>query len=183
MDKKTILKWEIFSAIFIIFFGTLFHFVFDWLGQNPIVGIFSPVNESVWEHTKLAFWPLLFFSLVEIYFLRNIYKKFIAVKAIESCLVIFLIIALFYTYSGILGFNLLPVDIGTFFFAVIFGQIFSYRSIISETDKKSSIFISLVILFLLVFLFVLYTFNPPKIALFFDPQGFGYGIDWLQSVK
>jgi Family of unknown function (DUF6512) len=37
----------------IVIAGTLQHFVYGWSGQNALVGLVSPVNESVWEHTKL----------------------------------------------------------------------------------------------------------------------------------
>ena len=29
--------------------GTLWHFVYDWTGDNHFVGFFFPVNESTWE--------------------------------------------------------------------------------------------------------------------------------------
>ena len=43
-------KWEIAEFIFIAIVGTLLHFVYDWSGQNPAVGIIAPVSESTWEH-------------------------------------------------------------------------------------------------------------------------------------
>ena len=39
-------------------FGTLSHFVYQWL-PLPLVSLFFPINESIWEHLKLLFWPLL----------------------------------------------------------------------------------------------------------------------------
>ncbi len=38
--------------------GTGLHFVYG-LWPNTFVGLFVPVNESVWEHLKLLFWPYL----------------------------------------------------------------------------------------------------------------------------
>jgi len=38
--------------------GTLLHFVYGWW-PNALTAIFTPVNESVWEHLKLLFWPYL----------------------------------------------------------------------------------------------------------------------------
>ena len=38
--------------------GTAMHFVYP-LCPSPLVGLFAPVNESVWEHLKLLFWPFL----------------------------------------------------------------------------------------------------------------------------
>lgn len=38
--------------------GVLLHFLYDWL-PLPVIGLFAPVNESVWEHLKLLFWPFV----------------------------------------------------------------------------------------------------------------------------
>lgn len=38
--------------------GAGLHFVYE-LCPLPIVGLFAPVNESIWEHLKLFFWPFL----------------------------------------------------------------------------------------------------------------------------
>lgn len=38
--------------------GTGLHFAYD-LWPVPLVGLFTPVNESVWEHLKLLYWPFL----------------------------------------------------------------------------------------------------------------------------
>ena len=41
--------------------GTAWHFLYPWV-PIPLVGLIAPVNESVWEHLKLLFWPFLFAS-------------------------------------------------------------------------------------------------------------------------
>lgn len=38
--------------------GTALHFLYAAL-PNPLTALFSPVNESVWEHLKLLYWPTL----------------------------------------------------------------------------------------------------------------------------
>ena len=38
--------------------GAGLHFAYS-LCPVPLVGLFAPVNESVWEHMKLLFWPVL----------------------------------------------------------------------------------------------------------------------------
>ena len=38
--------------------GAGLHFAYD-LCPAPLIGLFAPVNESVWEHLKLFFWPFL----------------------------------------------------------------------------------------------------------------------------
>jgi len=49
-----ILKLEIWGMVFISAFGSLLHFAFNWLNRFWLAGAFSAVNESTWEHLKLA---------------------------------------------------------------------------------------------------------------------------------
>lgn len=47
------------GAIFSLAVGALSHFFYEWSGGSTAAGIFFPVNESVWEHMKLVFFPFL----------------------------------------------------------------------------------------------------------------------------
>ena len=38
--------------------GSLLHFLYTWW-PNPVTALLSPINESLWEHVKLVFWPYL----------------------------------------------------------------------------------------------------------------------------
>ena len=38
--------------------GAALHFLYD-LWPNALTAILAPVNESVWEHLKLLYWPFL----------------------------------------------------------------------------------------------------------------------------
>ena len=59
MNKNKIKKIQIFSIIFTFILGTLLHFTYKLSGNNQLVGVFSAVNESTWEHLKLVFFPML----------------------------------------------------------------------------------------------------------------------------
>ena len=50
--SKTLLKLDIIGFVFVSVIGTLAHFVFEWSGNNTVVGLFCPINESPWEHLK-----------------------------------------------------------------------------------------------------------------------------------
>lgn len=43
--------------------GCALHFLYDWW-PNALTALFSPINESLWEHVKLIFWPYLGAALV-----------------------------------------------------------------------------------------------------------------------
>lgn len=71
MDSNKILKYQIFSAVFAIILGTILHFTYEWSGNNNLVGIFSSVNESTWEHLKLAFYPMLITSIIRFLYISK----------------------------------------------------------------------------------------------------------------
>lgn len=175
--KSNIKKWFIIGTVFIILFGTLLHFVYKWSGNNTFVGIIGAVNESTWEHLKLLFWPAFLFSIVEYIVIGYKYNKYVTGKAITFYVGIFLIITLFYTYTGIFGDNYLVIDILIFLFSVIFSQYIGYKYILSKNHENNLInILSLGMIMLLLFAFVVFTFDPPKISLFMDPLTGDYGI-------
>lgn len=52
--------WFIFAAA--LGLGVLLHFVYGWF-PNPVTALISPVRESLWEHLKILFLPLLLAGL------------------------------------------------------------------------------------------------------------------------
>ena len=63
-----LLKWirkdDLRSVTAVIVLGSLCHFLYDWSGGLSLAALFCPVNESVWEHLKLLYFPFLLVSLV-----------------------------------------------------------------------------------------------------------------------
>ncbi len=57
------------GIFFVLITGTLAHFLYEWTGKNFIAGLFTPVNESIWEHMKLIFFPMLAYA---IYMIRKL---------------------------------------------------------------------------------------------------------------
>ena len=51
------------GLLFTAVLGILSHFFYDWSGRTPLAALISPVNESIWEHMKLLFFPALLWSL------------------------------------------------------------------------------------------------------------------------
>ena len=61
--------------LFTAVFGTLSHFLYDCSGQNLFIALFAPVNESIWEHMKLSFFPVLLYAFFLSY-IRQPEKEF-----------------------------------------------------------------------------------------------------------
>ncbi len=170
MKKTKIKKYQIFSIIFTFILGTLLHFTYDWSNQNSIVGIFSAINESTWEHLKLLFFPMLLTTIIGYFYFGKKVPNFVCSKTIGILTSIIFTIVFFYTYTGILGKNIAFIDISSFFIATILGEILSYLLIINNFKCNNKI--AIIVLIIFIGLFAWFTFSPPNIGLFKDPTIF-----------
>lgn len=174
--KKSILRWELGGIAFIVVLGTLLHFAFEWSGRCIPVGAIAAVNESVWEHLKLGFWPALVFAAWEYGRFGKSTNNFRLAKTVGIYVIPITIVVLYYAYTAILGHGLLMVDIAIFVVAVAVGQLVSYRLLIASPLPKRLNRFAPIALAVLGILFVLFTFYPPQFPLFRDPVSGGYGI-------
>lgn len=169
MNKK-LKTVQIVVIILAIVFGTLLHFTYEWSGENRIVGLFSATNESVWEHLKLVFYPMLILAIVEYFVVKKEANNYIEAKSLGIFLAIAFIIVFYYTYTGIIGKNFFIIDILTFIISIILGEWVSYKLMIRKSESTTlSKILSLAIIFYFLISFILFTYNPPNINLFKDP--------------
>ena len=168
--KNSILIFEIISTIFVMVLGTLLHFTYKWSNNNMLVGIFSPINESIWEHLKLMFFPMLITIIIGYLYKGKDIDNYLSSKVIGTIVMLSFTIVFYYTYSGILGTNYTGVDVSIFFIAVALGQYVSYK--LMKTKFHGNNIIVIIILLALLLCFVVFTFFPPNIALFKDLSWF-----------
>lgn len=158
----------ILGTVFVLITGTISHFIYDWSGQNYILGLIFPTNESTWEHMKLVFFPTLLCAFFLNRRLMADYPCITSALLASILLGTFLIPVLFYSYSGILGNHFLWLDIAVFAFSVILAFWASYRLTLSCRAKDyGNLFRLLVLVVLLCFLF--FTYHAPALGLFADP--------------
>jgi len=175
-ERKLAFGYELAGIVFIVIIGTMLHFTFELSGNQPVVGVFSAVNESVWEHLKLGFWPALVWALIEYRYIKKSVNNFFFAKTVGIYLIPIVIPILFYSYTAVLGESVLVIDILTFVVAVIVGQLVSYKLLTYEELPDMLNKISLIALVMLGVAFVLFTFYPPHLPLFRDPVTGEYGI-------
>jgi hypothetical protein len=156
------------GVCFVLLLGTLAHFFYDWSGQNAIVGLFCPVNESTWEHMKLVFFPMILYSFFMIPHLESEYPCIVSSSLLGIILSAALIPVLFYTYTGILGFDVFFLDLLTFVFSVLIGFYAIYR--LTRSCKIESCKVPLLcVVWLQLFCFIVFRYFPPNIGLFANP--------------
>lgn len=177
MEKKKIRNYQIFSVIFTFILGTLLHFTYELSGENLFVGLFSAVNESVWEHLKLLYFPMLITTIIGYFYLGKDKTNLVCSKTIGIIVSMLFIIIFFYTYTGVLGKNIDIINITSFFVAVLLGEYISYigYALIKNSFKCNKIK-SIIILLILFFCFIVFTFYTPNIGIFKAPIAGGCGI-------
>jgi hypothetical protein len=111
-ERRRVFLYELIGMFFIIILGSLLHFTFELSGHQAIVGVFSAVNESVWEHLKLSYWPALAYALIEYRYLKKLTNNFITAKTVGIYLMPILITIFFYAYTAVIEDSLI-IDILT----------------------------------------------------------------------
>jgi hypothetical protein len=64
MTINAVVLVSLFMIVPLGLIGSVLHFLFDWTKHKRFVAFFSAVNESYWEHIKIAIWPVLLLQVV-----------------------------------------------------------------------------------------------------------------------
>ena len=148
--------------------GTLSHFFYEWSGNSTLIGLVCPISESAWEHMKLLFFPALLYCFLS----KLIYKNTVPNSSLPLLSGILtgttLIPVFFYTYSGILGFSVVWIDIAIFYLCT--GIAFTMAAKLYNSQKADRFrFLIYGLTILYTILFFVFTFIQPDIALFQSP--------------
>ncbi len=157
--------------------GSVLHFLFDWTKHNSFVAIFSAVNESYWEHIKIAIWPvfllqILLFSLGGYQILAFIPAATVALYSIPVSMV-----GLVFVYKSITNRNILWLDISIFFVCIAVAQSIFVLVLGQLAPTSGTVVMSSLFLLGLTVAFLLFTFRPPNEPdAFVDPINKRYGL-------
>lgn len=167
--------WQVAGFIFTSILGTFLHFLFDLTGENLVAGMFSAVNESIWEHMKLIFYPMVLFAIIEWNYIGRKTPGYWCIKLTGLLLALIMIPVIYYTYTGILGTSADWFNIAIFFIAAGAAYWTQYKMLTNDVKCPLGSAESVVIMIIIFALFTFFTFNPPHIPLFKDPISGKYG--------
>lgn len=173
--KKSIPYWQVAGFIFTAVVGTFLHFLFDLTGGSVIAALVSAVNESIWEHLKLVFYPMVVFALIEYFFWGKDCKSFWCIKLIGILIGLVLIPVVYYTYTGILGVSADWFNVTIFF--LVAGVVFWIETKLFQSEFTCPVGskLAVVLICLIAVAFTVLTFVPPHIPFFQDPMTGTYG--------
>ncbi len=180
--KRDLIIWEVVGWVVIFGFGSLFHFIYEWLPWKGYAWFFA-INESMWEHTKLSFWPGFVFYIVEYFALRKRTEKILIAKAVALYIGPLVMLTFYYTMVGVFGDDIKTIALSmiTFVIATALQQLSSYwlltiKPVILEKKKQLILdIISLTVVGLLMVAMIVFTYVQPPLDLFYDFYNSTYG--------
>ena len=147
---------SIISAVFISVLGIVLHFTYDWFGNNPVVGAFSAVNESTWEHLKLLFFPTLVITVAGAIYYKGRIPNYVCARLKGVLTAMLFIVTFYYTSMGVIGKNYAILNILTFYVAVIIGEYVVNKQV--ESSKPCDTWKTWIIWGILLVCFIEFTY-------------------------
>lgn len=170
--EKTWMKQRAFLTggfFFTCIVGTLLHFAYEWSGRHILVGLIVPIGESTWEHLKMVFFPTVLWMLGGQVLLRKTSPGILAACAAGVCAGMLTVVTFFYTYTGILGKNWLPMDVFTFYLGVFVTFYTAGKRLGGHVGEKCRNGWAVLVLCALALCFFGFSFRAPSIGLFREP--------------
>ena len=165
---KFVLLFVLMPVVLMFALSGLLHFLHSWL-PNSFTATFSPINESVWQHIKIVFYPFLMVWII-IYFIgkkkHNFTVKQTLISAVFGAILCCLfVINLYYLIHFGFGIGeLLVIDLLIEILSLLIAQIIAIH--LQMKQKTNNLLFSIAIILLIsmiviidVFTFV--AFNAP----------------------
>lgn len=157
-------KQLLLAFVLTVLAGAGLHFVYG-LCPNGVTALFSPVNESIWEHTKILFWPYLA-AAVWLTWGRPTALRPWLLTGVGICLAM---LGVGYLLHVVLGWNSLGADLALYGALMALGFYLPTR--MGGPFQGLRWRLPALLAALLAAAMVWFTFAPPQGALFADRSG------------
>jgi hypothetical protein len=174
-DLIVTLSWWMILPLIVV--GTALHFAYDWSGHNRIAAVFAAVNESYWEHIKLAAWPVAIAHSVMFAAGGHRFPAYLPAAAVALYTIPITMVGLIYIYKGVTGRNVLWVDIVAFVVVIVIAQ--ATFVLLFEDLNPTTPTVVLAACFVAAMFGPLLRFThrpPPEPDIFIDPLTNEYGL-------
>ena len=119
-NKKFILGGILFTALV----GSLWHFIYDWIGRPEFFWWLFPVSEKVEEHYKLLIYPNLIYGLLMFRFMYRHIRYYWLRLTLGIGLGCVAIRGLFDAYTAVLKNDMLIMDLVIFAVSILVSYAF-----------------------------------------------------------
>ena len=150
--------------LFVALLGIFLHYAYELSGGNPIVGLFAPINESIWELLKLLFFPMLALTVWDLFTSYRNNLNFLPPRTIGILAGLAFIVIFYYTLTGIIGKDIAWINIVIYLLAVAYA--FWLEKRICARRRNLSITWTIFVLGIFIILFIIFTIAPPALGIF-----------------
>lgn len=161
MKKRYIIAFIVAAAA-----GSALHFLYGVL-PNPLTALISPINESIWEHLKLLFWPTLVAAWVLSMTTEEKVRLWSGFFLAQLVMPVFLLCA-YYLLKCAFHVEYLLVDLGLYFVTMAGGFLLAYFAAKSRKLESAAPWLLLPVMLYGASL-ILFTFAAPPLPVFQPP--------------
>ena len=170
--RQPFITWMLLAVPAIAILSVPLHFLYEWTNQSVLAGIFAPVNESVWEHLKLTFWPILVWWGIGNYLYGDSKagtpRKIAVTCAAAEIVCMAVIVGFYYTYTGAFGIESFILNIAALLVGLIAAVLLARHIYIHAKPGRLASAFSVVIILIIAFLLIYFTASPPLLPIFQD---------------
>lgn len=122
-NKKFILGGILFTGVV----GSLWHFIYDWIGRPELLWWLFPVSEKVVEHYKLVVFPNLIYGLLMYCYMRGQIRYYWIRLLMGIGFACVSMRVLFDAYTAVLKKDMLSMDLLIFAVSVLVSYAFFWK--------------------------------------------------------
>lgn len=156
------INYFLINYVILAVFGTLNHFMYDWLGKKKLLKIFFASSESTFEHMKLVLYPSLL-SMVLSSLIFD-YENILFGSACGVIVSIVLIPLMYYLYKSIIKKDIGIVNILIYFISIFIGTLFNTYLVSLSLGNLN--YFGLILYIILVIIFTYYSYFPGRSIIF-----------------
>jgi hypothetical protein len=177
MTIDSVISFSLWMIVPLGLLGSVLHFLFDWTKHNRFIAFFSAVNESYWEHIKIAIWPVFLLQIVLLSLGGYQIASFVPAATIALYSIPVSMVGLVFLYKSVTRHNILWLDISIFFVCIAIAQSIFVLLLGQLAPTSGTVVMSSLFLLGLIVAFLLFTFRPPREPdVFLDPIKKDYGL-------
>jgi len=181
-NTHKLLLWELGCVLWICSAGSALHFAYELSDYWAPMALVAAVNESVWEHLKIYFWPGLLFTLVQYTYTRHMANNYWLGKIVALAVTPVMITIMYHGYMAYVVSNGQKISVASILMimalGVLLGQLCSWRILLSEPfDWVRRRYVAAGYTGLIAS-FSLFTFFPPQIFLFENYMCYQYTAEY-----
>ena len=175
MVEIVAVSWWMILPLIVV--GSLLHFLYDWTGEKRWAAVLGAVNESYWEHIKIAVWPVVLLQVLLFVLGGHRYPAFIPAATVAIYSLPISMIGIVWLYKGWTKRNILWLDISVFGVVIVLAQ-FVFVQLLQQLQADGlTVALSVPYLLGIIGAFWRFSLRPPSEPdVFVDPITEEYGV-------